>query len=242
MRAAILVLPILAMAGVAASGGAPAAAAQASAQAERHFAVGAFESIAVAGPYNVIVTPGRAHGVRASGSPAALDQLDVTVERGALRIGTQRGGWLRRAQRVRGTATIHVTTPRLASASIAGSGDMRIERVEARSFSASVAGSGDMDIGRIRAEDARFSIAGSGNIRAAGGAGSANLSIAGSGDMDLRDFETRTARVSVMGSGDVRLRATEHASVSVMGSGDVQVTGGARCDVNRRGSGRVSCG
>jgi hypothetical protein len=239
MRAVLVALSILGLAGAGVAALAPALA---QSEVERSYNVGAFDSIAVAGPYRVIVTPGRTHSVHASGPAEALERLEVEVQRGGLRIGTRRGSWLRPTKGGIPGATLRVTAPSLSSAAIAGSGDMRIERVEGRSFSASVAGSGDMDLPSIRVQEARFSIAGSGDIRAAGSADSVNINIAGSGDTDLRGFETRAVRVSIMGSGDVRLRATESATVRVMGSGDVRIAGGARCDVSRRGSGRVICG
>jgi len=214
---------------------------EARATGQRSFNVGAFDRVALAGSYDVVVTVGGAAAVRAEGDSERLERLEIRVEDGQLRIGSRgRRGWSWGGRR--GRVTVHVTVPALAGAAVTGSGDMRIDRVEGRAFTASIAGSGDLEVAALRVEQASFSIAGSGNVRAAGTAARAEISIAGSGDADLAAVESRTAEVTVMGSGDARLRATETASVTLMGSGDVSVTGGARCSINKRGSGDVHCG
>jgi len=237
MRAAILVTALA----LGACGSADGQEGEASGErGQRGFEVGAFDRISLAGSHDVVVAVGGAPSIRAEGDARALERLDIRVEDGQLRIGSRRSdSWLGRGHR---GVTVHVTVPALAAAGVAGSGAMRIDRVEGQRFEASLAGSGDLDVGALRVEQARFAIAGSGNIRAAGTAANAALSIAGSGDADLSGLESRAAEVSVMGSGDARLRATETASVSVMGSGDVTVEGGARCTVDKRGSGDVHCG
>ena len=213
--------------------------AQASGQrADRSFEVGAFQSVALQGPHNVVVTVGGAPSVRAEGDSAALDMLDIRVEDGRLIIGTRRG-WSWRGSG--GEVIVHVTAPAIQEASIGGSGDMRIDRVQGDRFEASIGGSGDMEIGALQAQAAEFSIAGSGGIRAAGSAEAADISIAGSGDMALGGLQTRRAHVSVMGSGNISVQASEAVDGSIMGSGDVNVRGQARCTVSRMGSGSVNC-
>lgn len=209
------------------------------AQGQRSFQVGAFQSVSLEGSHDVIVTVGGAPSVRAEGSQEMLDRLDIRVENGALRIGTERGNWNWFGRS--GHVTVYVTAPALQAASIGGSGDMRIDRVESQRFAASIAGSGDLQIGALRAGQASFDIAGSGGIRAAGAAESAEISIAGSGDVALGELQTRRARVSIMGSGDVALQASEMVEGSIMGSGNVSVRGGARCSISKMGSGDINC-
>ena len=123
-----------------------------------------------------------------------------------------------------GHVTVYVTAPALEAASIGGSGDMRIDRIQAARFAASIAGSGDLEIGALQAREADFSIAGSGGIRAAGRAEQAEISIAGSGNVALdagRAPETPvSARATV---------SSPHRDVSPRhGLGDVP-DGSARC-------------
>ncbi len=210
------------------------------AQDRRDFTVGDFRSVSLEGSHNVVVTVGEAASVRAEGDARIIERLDIRVENGALKIGTRRGNWLSGMRG--GHVTVYVTAPAIDAASIGGSGDMRIDRVQAASFNASIGGSGDMEIGALQAREASFSIAGSGGIRASGRAETAEVSIAGSGNVALDALETRRADVSVVGSGNVSIRATETVDASIMGSGDVTVRGSARCTVSRMGSGDVHCG
>ena len=209
---------------------------------QRSYDLAGFQGVGLAGSQNVIVTVGPAYSIRAEGDAESLDRLDIRVENGTLKIGAKKNSWSVGWNSNRPRTTVYVSVPALASAAIAGSGDMRIDRVQGQRFAASIAGSGDMDIAALRVGEAKFSIAGSGGIKAAGNAATSNISIAGSGDLDLQGLETRTASISVMGSGNVRARAMETANVSVMGSGDVNIEGSARCTVNKRGSGGVRCG
>jgi Putative auto-transporter adhesin, head GIN domain len=208
---------------------------------QREFQVAGFDRVSLGGSHNVIVTVGGAPSVRAEGDAETLERLEIRVEDGELHIGMKKGKWSVGWHRDRPPVTIRVTAPTLSGASIGGSGDMRIDKVEGGRFAASIGGSGDMDIASLKVDEARFSIAGSGGIRAKGSAGRSEISIAGSGDIDAAELESRTAKVSVVGSGDVRARATETADVSVMGSGDVTLAGPAKCTISKMGSGEVRC-
>jgi hypothetical protein len=210
----------------------------------RDFQVGAFQKIGLAGSTDVVVTIGGAASVRAEGDKKAIDRLDIRVENGELRIGTKsHEGWTwdfggSHHNRV----TVYVTAPSLAGASVAGSGDMRIDKIAGNDFEASVGGSGDMNVASLQVTQARFSIAGSGDIKAAGKAQQANITVAGSGDFIAGGLEIGNATVSVVGSGDITARATQNADVTVMGSGDVTLSGSAKCNVHKMGSGDVRCG
>lgn len=210
---------------------------------KQDFQVGAFEGVALAGSHDVVVTVGGASAVRAEGDAEIIEKLDIRVENGTLRIGTKKGSsWSSGFMRNRAPVTVYVTMPSITSAAVAGSGDMRIDKVEGKDFEASIAGSGDLEIAAMRVEQADFSIAGSGDIKASGNTGIAKVSIAGSGDVDLAGVEAREANVSIVGSGGVQAKASETADISIMGSGDVAIAGGAKCTISKRGSGEVRCG
>lgn len=243
MRALLAMAPIMAMAAACSAGaqenGESQAARPSGAAGQRSFEVGAFHGVSLEGAHDVIVTVGGAPSVRAEGDAEALERLDIRVENGTLKVGTRRGNWSLRRHR---GVTVYVTAPSLDRASIGGSGDMRIDRVQAERFAASIGGSGNIEIAALRAGQADFSVAGSGNVRAAGSADAADISVAGSGNLRLDTLETRRADVSVVGSGNVAIRATEEVDATVMGSGDIVVHGPARCSVTKMGSGDVRCG
>jgi hypothetical protein len=205
----------------------------------RAYQVDNFDRVRLAGAHNVVVTVGGPAAVRAEGDPRTLDRLDIRVENGSLEIGSRERWSFGRHEGK--PVTVFVTVPSLRGASIDGSGDLRVDRVEGADFSGSIGGSGNLDIGAMKVARANFAIAGSGGIRATGTAEETEISVAGSGDVAVDALETKRGKVSVMGSGDVRLRASEAADVSVMGSGDVTVSGTARCSVSKMGSGDVRC-
>ncbi|CAA9541079.1 MAG: hypothetical protein AVDCRST_MAG23-2068 [uncultured Sphingosinicella sp.] len=209
---------------------------------QRSYQLSGFDAVGSGGSQDVIVTVGGAHSVRAEGVAEALDRLEIEVEDGTLKIGNKRGsnwniGWGGN----RPKTTVYVTLPAIRSAAVAGSGDMRVDRVQGDRFQASVAGSGDLDIGQILVAETKFSVAGSGNIKAVGTAQNSSVSIAGSGDIDTGGVQVRTASASVAGSGNIRIHASETANISIVGSGDVEVSGSAKCNVSKRGSGGVRC-
>ncbi|WP_166040937.1 head GIN domain-containing protein [Sphingosinicella sp. YJ22] len=207
-------------------------------QGARDFQVGQFETVELAGSHNVIVTVGGAPSVRAEGDTAALERLDIRVEGGRLHIGTQRGTTFRGP----GLVTVHVTTPSLRGAEIAGSGDMQVSALQAERFEGGIAGSGNLILQQIEAQAAEFEIAGSGNVRASGRVREAKIEVMGSGNAELPGLQAQDAEVSIAGSGNANMHASGTARVSIMGSGNVTVAGGARCDVRKMGSGEVRCG
>lgn len=237
MHKAMILLPVLLL------GGCNVAFGQGShEQAARDFQVGAFQKINAAGSAEVTVRVGGAPSVHAEGDKKALDELDIQVVNGSLNIGRKSsGGWnfgWGHHRRIR----ITVTVPSLAGASLAGSGDIHIDKVGGPSFEGSVAGSGDIAVDHLEVGEAHFSIAGSGDVKAAGKVGRANLSTAGSGDMRTGGLEAGTATISIMGSGGAQLRVTQSADITIMGSGDVHVAGTTNCQIHKAGSGDVHCG
>ncbi|HET9640874.1 MAG TPA: head GIN domain-containing protein [Allosphingosinicella sp.] len=237
MRGAILI-PLL-MLGACSAGGASESSGQ---RGSRDFQVGAFDKISLSGSSNVIVTVGGSPSVRAEGDAALLEKLEIKVENGTLHVGYKKGNWSFGWRKDHGPVTVHVSAPSLTGAEVAGSGDMKIDKVEGGDFVGEIAGSGEIQLASLRARKASFAIAGSGGVTASGTAETGQFEIAGSGDIHAGGLQVKSAKVSVAGSGNVETQATESASVDIMGSGDVVVTGGAKCSVNKMGSGDVRCG
>lgn len=205
----------------------------------RNYQVGDFQRIAVMGPYEVAVTTGGATRVSASGGANLLDETDVVIEDGALVIKPKK----RKGVRFNwsdGKARFAVNVEALRGASIAGSGDISVDKVEG-DFESEVAGSGSIGVGALNGGRTSVEIAGSGEFTGAGSVDALDVEIAGSGDVDLAGLTAKTADVSIAGSGNVRANATETAAVKIMGSGDVELRGGAKCTVKKAGSGNVRC-
>ncbi|RYD46192.1 MAG: DUF2807 domain-containing protein, partial [Sphingomonadales bacterium] len=131
----------------------------------RTYAATGFTGVDVGGSDDVDVKIGSAFSVTAEGDPKVLDQLDIQVVNGSLRIKRKdsNGSFFSNDHGAR----IHVVMPRLNSAGVSGSGDLSIERAEG-DVSAAISGSGNIDIADLKGGLATLSVAGSGNITAKG--------------------------------------------------------------------------
>ena len=210
----------------------------------RNYQVGNFQKIEVAGPYDVEVRTGTNPSVSARGSEKLLGRTIVEVKGDRLVIHPEQSkGWFHMGwSSHHGHANFVVTVPRLTGATIAGSGDIKVDKVQGDKFDGTVAGSGGLDVAAMDVQTLKLAIAGSGSAKAGTGkAQSASYDIAGSGDVDAGGVQTQQAKVSIAGSGSVKAHASSTADVSIMGSGDVEVSGGAKCSVSKAGSGNVRC-
>lgn len=206
----------------------------------RSFSVADFTGVELAGADDVDVRVGPAFSVRAEGASAELDKLDIRKDGSTLRVGRKRefSNWSSDDKGVK----VYVTMPRITDASLAGSGDMRVDRISGGDFSGSLAGSGNLSLGELATSSAKFDLAGSGGIAAKGKVQKLSVSIAGSGDVEAGGLTATGADISIAGSGNVTAIVNGPADVSIMGSGDVSLGAGAKCSTSKMGSGEVRCG
>jgi hypothetical protein len=204
----------------------------------RSYAVADFTTIEQRGPDDVDVHVGSGFSVRAEGESDVLDRIKIVHDGKKLRITRVRSGFSWHS----GAAKIYVTMPRIEAASLAGSGDISVDRVEGTRFDGNIAGAGSLALRRVSVASLTLSIAGAGNVQAAGEARSFKVSIAGSGDVDAAQLRASEATVDIAGSGDVRAVVDGDASISIMGAGNVDLGPKARCKVKKMGSGDVRCG
>lgn len=210
--------------------------------ATRSFAITDFTGVALRGSDNVEVRVGSGFSVRAQGPSTELDQLEITRVGDTLRIGRKNHSGFTWGSEPHHGVTVFVTMPRIVAATLAGSGNMAIDRVTGQSFDGDSAGSGNLAIGTLSVPQAKLSIAGSGDIAARGTVERLTLSVAGSGNISARGLKARAASVSVAGSGDVAADVSGTARVSIVGSGNVDLGRGAHCTTTKIGSGDVLCG
>lgn len=204
----------------------------------RSFTVASFDSIDLRGPDDVDVKVGPNFSVTAEGDKAVLDTLDIRVVNGDLRIGREKTGtWFGKDD---GAVRIHVITPQISDTTIAGSGNLTVERVEG-DVDVVIAGSGNLVIGAMHATDAELSIAGAGDMKVAGSTQRLKASIAGSGDIDATGLTATSGDISIAGAGSLRGKVKGDAEVKILGVGDVELTGGARCKTRAIGPGEVRC-
>jgi hypothetical protein len=205
--------------------------------ASRSYDATGFTGVDLRGSDDVDVKTGSSFSVRAEGDPKILDQLEIKVVDGTLRVGRKSGNFSFSEDH---GAKVHVVMPKLTLASVAGSGDLTVDRAEG-DFIGSVAGSGNLGIAALNANAAKLSVAGSGDMTLAGAVAKLSVSIVGSGSIDSKKLIASGASISVVGSGNMDGVVKGGASVSIAGSGDVTLTGGANCSVNAVGSGEAHC-
>ena len=209
---------------------------------QRNFQVESFEAVALEGSFCVVVNVGGESSVRAEGDSSAVENLDVHVEDGTLKI--------RSCKRPRGfrglvrRATVYVATPELNRARVSGSGNMRVDRVDSSDFRAAVSGSGPLEIGELQARQAELSVAGSGSVSVGMlDAQQTELAAAGSGGFSIARLQTDELHVSVAGSGGVQAAgASENARLRIAGSGSARLDQlqTRRASVRTAGSGNLS--
>jgi len=207
----------------------------------RNYQLGAFDKIAVSGPYDVKVTTGGAPGASATGGDKLLDETEVVVEGDTLKIRPKKKNDIRWNWGKQGKAQFTVTTAMLHGAAIGGSGGITVDKVDG-DFKGAIGGSGSLALPAVKGGAIDFVIGGSGKITAAGTAQSTNIKIGGSGNVDASGLAAKTASVAIGGNGNVNANASDSAKVSIAGSGNVAITGGAKCSVSKAGSGNVTCG
>lgn len=240
MRYAALAIPALILASC---GHVESSAAEGPSVSSRSFALNNFDQVALRGSDDVNVMTGKDFSVSATGPQSSLDELEIVVENGVLKIGRKSGaswhfGWSRRGDK---SVKVTVTMPTIRGARLVGSGDLTVDRARVEGFLASLTGSGNLRVSNVDAKTVNLSLAGSGDLMVEGRTGLLDISSSGSGDVSATALEAQTAEIALAGSGNANARVTDKASVSLIGSGDVKITGTSNCTTSKVGSGSVTC-
>lgn len=200
---------------------------------------GAFDGVATAGSFNVIVRQGQGNKVEVKADRNLLPYIETRVTDGGkgrtLQIEPKKGFNIQSST----TPTITVEMPSLRAVSVAGSGTVKVEAMKTGGVDASIAGSGDIRFANLDAERLGMKVSGSGDIAAAGRCGSASVTIAGSGDVKAAELAAEDVKVSIAGSGDAQVNASKRLNVSIAGSGDVKYVGSPEISSSIAGSGKV---
>ncbi|SEL50215.1 Putative auto-transporter adhesin, head GIN domain [Roseateles sp. YR242] len=202
--------------------------------------LGAFDAVALASSFKVVVRQGSADKVEIRTDSNLHPYLEIRVVESSkgrtLEIGARRGFQLSS----RTTPTITLEMRQLRGVSINGSGEIRVEAMKTTgSVDASIAGSGDIRFNGLEAERIGLRVSGSGDIVANGKATTLTVNVAGSGDVKARELVVEDAKVSIAGSGDVSVQARKRLDVNIVGSGDVGYLGNPEISMSNAGSGSV---
>lgn len=194
-----------------------------------------FTRLQAEGPFTVTVRPGTAQRVQVRADDNLQPLVDTHVEGDTLVIAPPRDTALNSRQKIE----VLIDTPSLAAASLRGSGQLSLERLEGGPFTLALSGSGHIRLSEARLTRLSVQLAGSGDVALQGQADDARYELAGSGDIHATPLRARQLNVSVAGSGDAEVRALDTLTVSIAGSGHVRYAGSPRVHQQVAGSGSV---
>jgi Putative auto-transporter adhesin, head GIN domain len=165
-------------------------------------AVGSFVGVELQGAAELNVVVGGRTAVSVRGDDNIVKIVDTTVRRGMLVISEHNRSFTTHVP-----LTVTVTTPVLDTATLAGAGTMRIERIRSARFTATFGGAGWLELaGRTR------------NLV---------LTLSGAGSADAVNLEAQSATVVVAGTGTARVTARRTLDATVSGTGTIIYGGGA---------------
>ncbi|USI74389.1 head GIN domain-containing protein [Sphingomonas morindae] len=212
------------------------------AAATRAFPVNSFSQLRVEGPFKVEVHVGGAPAVHAEGKPEALERLELEQRGDVVIVRPKHSlGWTNWSLDGKDPLIVYVTLPQLRAATLAGSGDVTIDRAAGPALAVALEGSGDISLATASVRALKLALTGSGDLTIGGHADSAEATLNGSGDIHGDRLVAETAAITLVGSGDVTLGARRSATGALTGSGDIRVLGAAPCTISRHGSGDVRC-
>ena len=195
-----------------------------------------FSRLVVHGPLEVVVKAADADRVVVHADDNIAPLIETSVVADTLTVGVRAGA----SFRTRTDVQIRLQVRQMNAVVLRGSGEVRVDRVEAEVFEATLQGSGDIVVASLQANAVAVSIAGNGDVRLKGTAASLGVVLDGSGDVHCADLPARQVAVRIRGSGDVRVHAVEELKVDVDGSGDVRYRGTPKISKSIRGSGSVT--
>lgn len=208
--------------------------------ATRNFGVTSFERIRVDGPFKVRLATGVAPFATASGSPSALDGVELDVEGKTLVVHVNRSSWGGYPGQSAGPVEINLGTHDLSAAWLNGSGSLQIDRVRGLSFDLSVQGSGSAAIGQADVDQLRVNLFGTAAASLAGRAGKMTAVIRGVSSLDASGLATKDATIGAEGTATVSANVSNSATVDGSGPATVTLSGAPACTVRLSGSATVS--
>lgn len=200
-----------------------------------------FTEVGVADAFKIIYEQSDNYTVRIEASEQALKEMTVYVKDEELRIRKAVDKPTVAFENVK----IYVTSPRIESIDIAGSGIFTANQpITANDLKTDIAGSGKILLVAVNGQDINMDIAGSGSIEVGQlTTQTAKADIAGSGDINLSALACKSLKIDIAGSGNVNCEKidADDVHVEIAGSGDVNLKGTVRnLTKDIAGSGKVN--
>lgn len=182
-----------------------------------------FHSVKVAGAFDVYFSQADEQEIVIEADDNLLRYIETRVEDGVLRIRTKSGRNLRPTEDMK----VYIKAPKYKSLGIAGSGNLVAETkiASTEKVKLSISGSGDIKLQEIDAPQVDVNISGSGKAEGFGNTRDLEIDVAGSGDVMMKELKSENAKISIAGSGNVWIFASMKLDVRVAGGGDIHYYG-----------------
>lgn len=192
-----------------------------------------FEAIELRLSATVFVTQSDEFLIEVEGHPNIIDELELEVNDGELRIDTDD------CVRDIGDMRFFIRMPNIRGLEIDGSGSIISENVLlVNDVQLDIFGSGNLDVA-LDADDIDARIDGSGDLFLEGVADELDLDIDGSGDLRAFDLPVREADIDISGSGEAEITVSDFLRARISGSGDIRYRGNPNVDTSISGSGSI---
>jgi hypothetical protein len=209
-----------------------------------------FNSIKIAGPFDVHIIQGPAESVKLEVPDDVKGRITTEVIGGVLKIHNKHDNWSqgykswysdKSVWHNHKKIAVYITAKYLKSVTVSGSGNVTFdEGISTNSLKLRVRGSGNMQ-GKIDVKTLESHLSGSGSMKLSGNAESSVVRVIGSGNFSARDLVTLNSAVHVSGSGKAEVNASDKVNAAVFGSGGVSYTGTAKIiRSTKSGSGEIS--
>lgn len=232
---------------------------------KKNYEIEEFHKLAIGGGGKVILQQGAQPALSIEAPESVLDELQVSVVDGELRIGMESMSGFRflfnfgrrfESDRI----TYYVTVKEIESMKFSGGlhvdasslsvNDLKIvnsgavkasyESIQGKGLEIVVSGSASVNLVELDLKE--LSVRASGSMKMSVNSGSVNrqvVRISGSADYDALELVSQEAKFSISGAGKAKVRVESSLDVSISGSGTIHYSGAASVNQRISGSGRV---
>lgn len=208
--------------------------------ATRNFGVSSFEKVRVDGPFRVILTTGVAPFARATGSPAAIDRVQIEIHGNILVVRYNASSWGGYPGADKGPVEITLGTHDLSSAWINGSGSLAIDKVKGLTFDLSVQGSAVGRIDQVAVDQLTLNLAGTADATLSGQAGKVTSLVRGTSRLDAARLQVKDATINADGSATIDANISNAVKINAVGPATIRLSGSPACTLQASGSTSVS--
>src|SRR5262245_29326508 len=195
--------------------------------------VSGFDRVVLRAVGELQIEQGDREGLVVEAEPRVLPKIETVVKSGTLYIDVTGSFSTQEPLRYR------LSVKRLHGIASEASGRIAIGRLQTDELDAAMAGSGTLRIARVEARTIRVRVSGAANVSAAGTVNDQSIVIEGAGEYEAERLTSERARALVSDSGSARLSASEELVADVSGSGAVAYVGNPRVTQKITGAGSV---